>query len=314
MTKTKAIVESVEQLGTEIKSFRLSAPGAFVSSTPGSHLDLFLPNGLIRQYSIWNWSDDGSWGEIGVKDEPNGRGGSSWLHENLKAGDTIEIGAVRNNFELNDTEDGQVLIAGGVGVTPIVSMARRLKQLGRFFKVFYLARTKEAAGFKNILEGLGLGDQLHCHVDQIDGVFDLNAVLASMNAEQRLYVCGPEPLLSAVLEKTNEWSTSRVLYERFGAAPIEPNGTDGPFEVVLAKSDLSFMIPDGDSILDTLLDNGLDPEHGCADGACGACKTKVLDGTVDHRDSAFTPETHEADGTMCICVSRAIGNRLVLDL
>ena len=278
MTKTKAIVESVEQLGTEIKSFRLSAPGAFVSSTPGSHLDLFLPNGLIRQYSIWNWSDDGSWGEIGV------------------------------------TEDGQVLIAGGVGVTPIVSMARRLKQLGRFFKVFYLARTKEAAGFKNILEGLGLGDQLHCHVDQIDGVFDLNAVLASMNAEQRLYVCGPEPLLSAVLEKTNEWSTSRVLYERFGAAPIEPNGTDGPFEVVLAKSDLSFMIPDGDSILDTLLDNGLDPEHGCADGACGACKTKVLDGTVDHRDSAFTPETHEADGTMCICVSRAIGNRLVLDL
>ena len=145
-------------------------------------------------------------------------------------------------------------------------------------------------------------------------MFDLESVLASTTADQRLYVCGPEPLLSAVLDKTADWQTERVRFERFSAVPIEPGGIDGPFEVVLAKSDLAFTIPDGDSILDILLDNGLNPEHGCADGVCGACKTKVLDGAVEHRDSAFTPETHEADGTMCICVSRAIGDQLVLDL
>ncbi len=314
MPTLTATVTEVIPLGAEIKSFRLETSGNhFADATPGAHIDVFVPNGLNRQYSLWDWAEDGAWGAIGVKHEADGRGGSAWLHENLKPGATLEIGAVRNNFKLDEAADGHVLIAGGIGVTPLVPMARRLAALGKSMKLYYLARDAGAAGFTDILRGLGLGDALQCHLDDRDGMFDLKGVLAAMPPGAPVYFCGPEPLLQAVLAATKDWPSDRVHYERFSADPTLADAPAEGFEVVLAKSGKTFHVPDDQSILDVLLDNGLDPDFGCMDGVCGSCTTDVVEGEVDHRDATMTAEEHDDEGTMCICVSRAKGARLVLD-
>lgn len=309
-----ATVEDVTPLGTEIKSFRLRCPGAFDAAAPGAHVDLSLPNGLKRQYSMWNWDPGKEWVAIGVKNETAGRGGSKWLHDNLTAGASIEIGAVRNNFALDESANGHTLIAGGIGVTPMVPMARRLRELNKPFTFYYLARDAEAAGFAETLDGLELGDKLVHHRDDRDGTFDLDRVLGACGSEGQVYFCGPEGLLKAVLDKTAGWPAGRVRFERFVADADALSSPTSGFDVELRDSGLTFHVPEDQSILDVLLDNGLSPDFACMDGVCASCITPVLEGEVDHRDSALSPEEHDADHTMCICVSRAKGTKLVLDL
>lgn len=312
-----ATVEAVTPLGTEIKTFRLSASGAFKDATPGAHVDLFLPNGLNRQYSLCDVDPAGNWGTIGVKHEAQGRGGSAWMHANLNEGDTIEIGEVRNNFALDESAPGYLLVAGGIGVTPMVPMARRLRELGKPFRFLYLARDEAAAGFRPVLAGMGLGDALHTHLDDRDGLFDLKGALSQLPVDHQVYFCGPEGLLSAVLALTDTWPSNRVHYERFSggdAAAILAAAPKEGFEVELAQTGGTFHIPEDKSILDVLLENGITPPFGCMDGVCGSCTTSVLEGEADHRDLNQPADVHDADGTMCICVSRAKSPKLVLDL
>ena len=309
-----ATVEDVTTLGTEIKSFRLRCPGAFDAAAPGAHVDLSLPNGLKRQYSMWDWDPAKEWVAIGVKNETTGRGGSKWLHDNLSTGASIEIGAVRNNFTLDEAANGHILIAGGIGVTPMVPMARRLRELNKPFKFYYLARDAEAAGFTETLDDLGLGDSLVHHRDDRDGTFDLDHALGACCSEGQVYFCGPEGLLKAVLDKTAGWSAGRVRFERFVADAEALSGPTSGFDVEIRSTGQTFHVPEEKSILDVLLDNGLTPDFACMDGVCASCITPVLDGEVEHRDSTLSPEDHDADRTMCICVSRAKGAKLVLDL
>lgn len=311
---TSATVTEIKQLGSEIKTFKLVAPGAFKSATPGAHIDLFLPNGLNRQYSLSDFDPGGDWGVIGVKNESAGRGGSAWLHTNLTEGAAIEIGEVRNNFELDENASGYLLIAGGIGVTPMVSMARRLTALGKPFRFLYLARSREAAGFLDILQGLGMGDALSVHFDDASGVYDLAGELKRLPDGQQVYFCGPEPMLAAVLDLTRDWPADRVRFERFSADPAAAAQPAAGFIVELAQTGRTFEIPDDKSILDVLLENGLSPEYGCTAGVCGACTSTVIEGEVIHCDSTLTPEEHDKHHTMCICVSRAKGDKLVLDL
>lgn len=315
MTRLTARIDAVTPLGREIKSFRLSAPGTpFAGATPGAHLDLFLPNGLIRQYSLWDWAADGSWAEIGVKGEASGRGGSKWLHDNLQPGGSIEIGDIRNNFTLDEAADDYILIAGGIGATPLVPMTRRLIALGKPTRFIYLARNAEAAGFDSILKGLGLGEALTLHLDDRDGLFDIADLLAGAGTDTQVYFCGPEGLLTAMLAQTSGWPPSRVHYERFSADTAKLDAPADGFDVVLARSGMTLHVPDDKSILDVLLDNNVNAEFGCMDGVCGSCTQVVIDGAVDHRDATMSAEEHDAGGTMCICVSRAKGGKLVLDL
>lgn len=311
---TDATVSQILPLGSEIKSFRFAAPAGqpFTGMSPGCHVDVHLPNGLIRQYSLWDWDPAGAWIAVGVKKEPTGRGGSAWLHDNLKVGDAVQLGPIRNNFVLDEGAAGYVLIAGGIGVTPIVAMTRRLKTLGRSFHLYYLARDERAAGFEPILTDLGLGGALTSHRDDRDGLFDIKGLLSKLPADTQIYFCGPEGMLQAVLAATAGWPQSRVHYERFTAAVTD--APKGEFQVVLAKSGRTFEVPEDKSILDVLLDAGLTPDFGCMGGVCGACTSSVIEGGVDHRDSVSSPEAHDAERTMCICVSRAKGDRLVLDL
>lgn len=314
---TRATVEAVTPLGSEIKTFKLVAPGAFTAASAGAHVDLFLPNGLNRQYSLCDFDPAGNWGTIGVKHETQGRGGSDWLHKNLRPGSAIDIGDVRNNFALDETAAGYLLIAGGIGVTPMVPMARRLMALGKPFKFLYLARDAAAAGFTPLLESLGMGAALHVHLDDRDGMYDLQGTLDALPKDHQLYFCGPERLLEATLKLTENWMPNRVHYERFSggdAAAILAKGTASEFDVELAKTGGTYHIPAHLTILEVLLDNGVTPPFGCMDGVCGSCICGVIEGEVEHRDLNQPGDQHDAEGTMAICVSRAKGSKLVLDL
>ncbi len=315
MSTVKGQVAEIVPLGAEIKSFRFAAPAGqpFTGMAPVCHVDVHLPNGLIRQYSLWDWDPAGAWIAVGVKKEPAGRGGSAWLHDNLKTGDSVDLGGIRNNFVLDENAGGYTLIAGGIGVTPMVAMARRLKALGKPFHFYYLARDEKAAGFDPVLKGLGLDGALTAHRDDRDGLFDIKALLSKLPGDTQVYFCGPEGMLQAVLTATEGWPSSRVHFERFVAAAAT-DAPKGEFQVVLAKTDRTFEIPADKSILDVLLDAGLTPDFGCMGGVCGACTTSVIEGEVDHHDSVMPAEQHDAEGSICICVSRAKSARLVLDL
>lgn len=315
MTRLTATVAEVQQLGPEIKSFRFEAPDTpFTNASAGAHVDVYVPNGLLRQYSLWDWADDGSSISVGVKGEPNGGGGSKWLHENLTVGSTIELGDIRNNFKLDEAAKSYLLIAGGIGVTPMVAMGRRALELGKNISFYYLARNAAAAGFTDILSGLGLDDDLHLHHDDKDGLLDIKGLLDSQSADTQVYFCGPEALLSAVLDHTKDWPPERVHFERFSGDPTKLNAPSEGFEVELRQTGETFHIPEDMSILDVLLEKGLNPEFGCMDGVCGSCTTTVIEGEVEHRDATMTAEEHDEEKSMCICVSRAKGDKLVLDL
>ena len=315
MSRIQATVAEVTALGPEIKSFKISADDAvFKAAEPGAHIDVFLPNGMFRQYSLWDWAEDGSWCAIGVKGEEKGRGGSAWLHDNLKPGDQIEVGEIRNNFALDESASGYALFAGGIGVTPMVAMARRLKELGKLMQFFYLARNEAAAGFTPILDNLALGSSLLKHFDDRDGLLDIKGHLDGLDAGTQVYFCGPEGLLNAVLSHTEAWASDRVHFERFSGDPTKLDAPTDGFELVLHQSGETLHIPENETILDVLMENGHNPDFGCMDGVCGSCTLSVIEGEVDHRDSTLTPEEHVMDGTMCICVSRAKGSRLVIDL
>lgn len=311
---TPATVSEVQTLGSEIKTFKLVAPGAFKNATPGAHVDIFLPNGLTRQYSLSDYDPIGNWGVIGVKNEVTGRGGSAWVHANLSEGASVDIGDVRNNFDLDENAPGYLLIAGGIGVTPLVSMARRLTALGKPFRFIYLVRNKGAAGFLDTLQELIPSDSLTVHFDDADGIYDLQGELSRLPEGHQVYFCGPETMLSAVLDLTRDWPAERVRFERFTADPTVASLPGSGFIVELAKTGGAYEVPDDKSILDVLLEAGLSPDYGCTAGVCGACTCDVIEGEVEHRDSTQTAEEHDAGGTMCICVSRAKGPKLVLDL
>lgn len=315
MPNLLATISGIRDLSSEVRSFTLSAPGQpFADAEPGAHVDVHLGNGLTRQYSLWDWGDDGTWASIAVKKETDGRGGSAWMHDHLHLNGTVDLGGVRNNFHLDEDFNGHVLIAGGIGVTPLIPMARRLTALGRDFNFYYLTRSRELAAFSSILEGIVPADALHEHRDADAGLFDLAAALNHAAPSGRVYVCGPEPLLQAVLGMTADWTPGRVCFERFTATLPASDGPSSGFEVILAKSDRAIHVAEDQSILDALLDQGIDVDYGCTEGICGACTTHVLEGDVVHRDGTKSATAHDADKTMCLCVSRAKGERLILDL
>ncbi|MDA0997470.1 MAG: PDR/VanB family oxidoreductase [Proteobacteria bacterium] len=316
MARITATITAVTELGAEIKSFRFQAPAGqpLAGMAPGCHVDLFLPNGLNRQYSPWDWDPAGAWISVGVKRETSGRGGSAWLHDNLSEGGTIELGDIRNNFPLDEAAEASVLIAGGIGVTPMIAMARRLREKGRRFRFYYLARNAGAAGFTEVLAGLGLGDALTRHLDDRDGLFNIKGLIEGLSQSTQVYFCGPEPMLKAVLNATQDWDQGRVRFERFSGDPIAATAPAAGFTVELARSGRSVFVPADKTILNALLEAGIAAEFGCTEGVCGSCEVGYIEGDIEHLDSTMPAEAHDAAQTLCICVSRAKGDKLILDL
>ncbi|WP_408898842.1 PDR/VanB family oxidoreductase [Nocardioides sp. R1-1] len=280
---------------------------------PGAHIDLHLGDpSRVRQYSLCSSPADLTTYQVAVLREPQGRGGSSFVHDVLAVGDEVRIGGPRNNFGLVDA--GRYLfIAGGIGITPIVPMIQAAHRAGADWSLMYGGRTAASMAFTEQLLAIGGRRVLLRPQDQY-GHLDIPCLLAEPDPDALIYCCGPEPLLAAVQAASAHWSPGSLHVERFAARPVEEDGTDSTFEVEFVRSGVSVTVSPEESIVDVAEAAGVPVVYSCQEGTCGSCEVAVLDGEPDHRDSILSGAEREAGKTIMVCVSRAKSDRIVLDL
>lgn len=308
-------VKRISYEAENINSYELMAlaGGDLAPFTAGCHIDLHLPNGMIRSYSLLNDQSERHRYVVAVNKDVASRGGSSFIHQTIRVGDIIDISHPRNNFTLHEDAAHSVLIAGGIGITPLLSMARRLEALGRSWQLFYAARTRGAAAFLDELNALR-SSSLHVNFDQEPAgrMLDLSAIVKDAPADAHLYCCGPVPMLEAFEAATADLSSERVHVEYFKAK--EKPAAEGGFDVKLARSNRTITVKAGETILDALLDAGMAASYACREGVCGTCETRVIEGIPDHRDLFLSKEEQAANKTMMICCSGSKSPTLVLDI
>jgi len=314
------VVEHVRDEAPGIKSFDLvAADGAPLPPYgPGAHIDLHLTDRLIRSYSLIDPSPEvgGARYRIAVNLDLRSRGGSSYLHHSVVAGTALRISAPRNHFPLIEAAPLSILIAGGIGITPLWCMAQRLSALSRPWVLHYACRTRTAAAFVHDIERLcqtGPGQLNLWADDEHDGrPLDMATVVRAAPADAHLYCCGPGPMLGAFRDAAAGESSDRVHLEYF--RPAESAKPSGGFTVELARSGLSVEVAEGCSILDALMMRGIDAPYSCCEGLCGTCETRVLEGIPDHRDDLLSDKAKAENKSVIICVSGSLSKRLVLDL
>jgi vanillate O-demethylase ferredoxin subunit len=284
----------------------------------GSHVDVHLPGGVVRQYSLCNDPAETHRYLVAVLRDPASRGGSAAVHDAVKEGDTLTISAPKNHFALAHEAKKSLLLAGGIGVTPILCMAERLAVMGADFEMHYAARSRERMAFVDRIQGAPFADKVQLHFD--DGAaaqkLDPNAVLAKPEAGTHLYVCGPKGFMDAVLAtaRAQGWAEEQLHWEFFAGADAAPRADDGSFEVQLASSGRVIAIAPDKTVTQALSEAGVEIMVSCEQGVCGTCLTRVLQGEVDHRDAYLTPEEQAANDQFTPCCSRSKSPRLVLDL
>lgn len=291
--------------------------GVLSDVEPGAHIDVEAAPGLVRQYSLIDPRGPASSYTIGVKLEAGSRGGSKAVHEGMAVGALLRISRPRNNFPLRDGAGRSVLIAGGIGLTPLLSMARSLHAEGRSFALHYFARSAQHAAFGDLLQGLGDACELRLGLDGAETAAAVASVLSTRSAGDHAYTCGPAPMLELVRKSAAElgWPSDRVHFEYFAApTDVAPRNPDASFDVVLAKRGMTVHVPAGVSIVAALRQQGVDVETSCEQGLCSTCLTGVLGGIPDHRDYVLDEREKAANDQMLLCVSRAKSATLVLDL
>jgi vanillate monooxygenase ferredoxin subunit len=286
--------------------------------TAGAHLDVHLPGGLLRQYSLCNDPTETHRYQLGVLREPASRGGSVAMHDHVHEGDLIGVSEPKNHFPLAADAPCSLLMAGGIGITPILAMAEQLARDGAAFELHYAARTAARAAFAERLRAAPYAPRVHLHLD--DGPapqrLDIAALLAAQPAGTHLYVCGPKGYMDAVLgiARTAGWPEPQLHFEFFSGAEVVHADTDEGFDVRLARSGRVVRIGKDVSVVQALAAAGVDVPTSCEQGVCGTCLTRVLDGVPEHRDLYLTPEEQAANDQFTPCCSRAKTPLLVLDL
>lgn len=286
--------------------------------TAGSHIDVHLPNGLLRSYSLLNAPHERHRYLIGVNKDAQSRGGSRYLHEVLRTGDTLAVSPPRNNFLLDETAPLNVFIAGGIGITPIMSMIARSQALGTPWKLHYAARTRRNAAFLDTLHGyqndhnIELSFNLDPEQEPGGRMLDLPVVVQALPPGAHVYCCGPLPMLAAYEQATAGLPPERVHMEYFAAR--EAAATDGGFIVELARSGKTVQVRAGQTILDSLMGAGVEPPYSCQEGICGTCEVRVLAGIPDHRDLVLSSAEKAANDRIMVCCSGCKTPKLVLDL
>ena len=312
-------VERKTQEALDICTFELvdTSGKPLPAFSAGSHIDVSLPDGITRQYSLCNDPRENHCDLIGVLKDPATRGGSRAMHELVSVGDTLTISAPRNHFPLAHEAAHSLLLAGGIGVTPILCMAERLAIAGASFDMHYATRSRERTAFHDRISRSGFAAKVHFHFDDGDEAqkLKLPAVLASPKAGTHLYVCGPKGFMDAVLAtaRANGWPEAQIHYEYF-EAEVASKVDDGSFEVRLASSGKIVLIPKDQSVTAALSKAGVEILTSCEQGVCGTCITRVLEGEPDHRDLYFTPEEQARNDQFTPCCSRSKSPLLVLDL
>jgi len=282
----------------------------------GSHIDLHLPGGLVRQYSLCNHPDESHRYQIGVLKDPASRGGSEAVHA-LTEGVELQISEPRNLFPLVHEAKRSLLFAGGIGITPILCMAERLAHIGGDFELHYCARSAERAAFVDRIRQAPFSDRVQLHFDDGNGAepLDAPAVLAAPAEGTHLYVCGPGGFMEYVLgtARAQGWDEANLHREYFSAAPTA-QADDGSFEVQLSSSGQVLQVPADQTVAQVLEAAGIIVPLSCEQGICGTCLTRVLEGEPDHRDLFMTEDEQAANDQFTPCCSRAKSARLVLDL
>jgi vanillate O-demethylase ferredoxin subunit len=283
----------------------------------GSHIDVHIDDGLVRQYSLLNnpLAENGDHYKIGVLRDPNSRGGSVTIHERFREGGVVRIGLPRCNFPLIVEGQHSFLIAGGIGITPMLSMAQTLKADAKQFELHYCARTREKAAFLQEIESAGLAANTMLHLD--DGSqeqkFHPGQTLRTPREHHHVYVCGPSGFIDFVVEsaKAAGWPASQIHVERFKSDAIT---VGAPFVVRAERSGIETEVKPEETIVSALSRMGLVIPVSCEQGVCGTCLTRVLEGKPDHRDSYQTDEEKDRSDHLTLCCSRSLSPRLVLDI
>lgn len=312
-------ISKIEMLTPEIALFELSSTQG-IELPPfdaGAHIDVHTPSGMTRQYSLCGNANQLQRYQIAVLKEMNGRGGSQSMHDKVKIGDVITISTPRNHFGLARDSRHSLLLAGGIGITPLLSMAETLSQTDQDFDLHYCARSVQRIAFVDRIQASKFADKVSFHFDDgnVEQQLEIESLLATPDSGTHLYVCGPKGFMDAVLKtaRTLGWDDQNLHYEFFSATP-NSSQSDDAFEVVVASSGRVISVAKDQTILAALNSNGIDLPFSCEQGVCGTCLTKVLEGTPDHRDMYLTPEEQSTNDQMLVCCSRSKSVRLVLDL
>lgn len=314
------VVAGIEAVTPRIRAVTLEKPDGdrLPGWSAGAHINVMLPTGDTRSYSLVNMLPETdatarpTQYRLGVRLEQPSTGGSDYIH-NLCPGDRVAITEPSNHFPLRPCHESAVLLAGGIGITPIVSMAASLVAEKRPHRLIYAGRARTELAFLPEIEQL-VGDQLAIHTDDISGLFDVEGLMRSFNDGEVLYICGPQPMIDAAIDAALrlQWPEGRLYFELF-TAPVQHDG-DTDFEVELASSGKRIFVSRNQSILDALLEAGETPLFDCKRGDCGLCQTTVIEGVPDHRDYYLSASERQLNKVMQICVSRAKSKKIILDI
>jgi vanillate O-demethylase ferredoxin subunit len=318
MNSISVLVASRRQEAEDIVSFELASrdgsPLALFSA--GAHIDVEVAPGLVRQYSLCNDPDESHRYVIAVLRDPRSRGGSTGMHDRIAVGQTLRISAPKNHFPLQPAAH-YLLFAGGIGVTPILCMAERLARTDAAFDFHYCARSPARTAFVERIQASAFADRVRFHFDAGDAAqkLDLEAALQAAPRGTHIYVCGPSGFIDHVTgtARAHGWPADSVHQEYFGAAPVDTSA-DASFEVRIASSGKTCMVPADQTVVQALARHGIEIPVSCEQGVCGTCITRVLDGVPDHRDMYFTDEEKARNDQFTPCCSRALSPVLMLDL
>jgi vanillate O-demethylase ferredoxin subunit len=297
-------IELVDLAGKPLPSF-----------SAGAHLDVHIPGGFLRQYSLCNDPTETHRYVIGVQRDRASRGGSQRLHDTTKVGDTLGIGGPRNNFPLADSARRHRLIAGGIGVTPMMAMLWRLVASGTDWHLDYCARDPSVTAFRDRLGAPPFAGRVTFHYDGGDPAkgMDVRKALAAPAPGEHLYCCGPTGLMDAVKAASSHWAPGTVHFEYFVNEQVDAS-VNTAFKIKIASSGVVLDVPADKSVMQVLREAGHDIDSSCEEGICGTCATPVKEGVVDHRDMVLSDEEKATNRWMMVCCSRAKSDLIVLDL
>lgn len=312
----KLLVKSITYQAPGIHSLELVDPqdADLPAFDAGAHIDLHLGGIGARSYSLLNPPQERHRYVVAVQKQAAGRGGSRHVHDAIRVGDTVTVGRPRNNFPLVENAPASVFIAGGIGVTPFLAMAARLRALGRPWTLHYIVKSPQDAAFQDRLRAMADDGQVRMHYTRTPQGRRpaLSDLLPGPDSGAHVYCCGPEEMIQSFEQATQGLPPAQVHLERF--APAQAADASGGFTVNAVRSARLVFVEPGKTILDALLDAGIDVAHSCMEGVCAACETRVIEGTPEHRDSVLSPAERQSNATMMVCCSGSKSSLLVLDV